>query len=164
MPIESYSFIIYSNDKIKGEYNYDAYYNVDWNSLLKKYDNKQKFKVRWYIGSKNKLNFSGDNLGLLYIDFFSKNNQQDSKLNNNVSAMGLVKINTRTISSSTSFYLSNLNEYETLTISKPTSNTIRVYFRNCDNTQYFNGTNDGALFIQNQDLPHFFIKIELEPI
>jgi hypothetical protein len=159
---ENYSFIIYSTDKIRGEYNYDAYYNVDWTSLLKKYDSQQKFKVKWYLGSKNKLNFLGENLGLLFIDFGSKINQQDSKGNNNIHNMGLVKVITKTTANSTYFYLVNNNENESITITKPISNEIRVYFRTCDNLQFFNATNDGNNFVVNQNLPNFYIKIELE--
>jgi hypothetical protein len=161
---ENFSFVIYSTDKVRGIYNYDSYYSVDWNTLLKKYDMNQKFKVKWYLGSKNKLNFIGENLGLLFIDFGSKINQQDSKGNNNIHNMGLVKVITKTISNNTYFYLVNNNEDETITITKPISNEIRVYFRTCDNLQFFNATNDGNNFVANQNLPNFYIKLEFEPL
>lgn len=163
---ENYSLIIYSADRIRGLYNYDSYYNVDWDNLFKKkFNNNQKqFKVRWYIGSKNKTNVIGDNLGLLFIDFSAKTNQQDSKLNNNITNVGIIKKNTFNTGNGSYFYLTNLNEYESIIITKPTSNIIRVYFRNCDNTQFFNGTNDNDYVNLNIDLPDFYIKLELEAI
>lgn len=160
MSKENFSLIIYSTDRIQGVYNYDAYYNVNWDNLFKKkFNNHQLFKVRWYMASKSKINIPSDNLALLFIDFSTKINQQDSKLNNNVTNLGIVKINNNYISSNGYYYLTNLNEYETITISKPTSNIIRVFFRNCDNTEFFNGSS-----ISNYNLPDFYIKLEFEVI
>jgi hypothetical protein len=160
----NYSFIIYSIQKVKGVYNYDSCYSCDWTSFFNKYPNDAKFKVKWFLGSRNKLNHSGDNMGLLFIDFSSQINQQDTKGNNNVHNMGLVKVNNRTIASNTYYWITNHNENEIITISKPTTSLIRVYFRTCDNLYYFNGLNDGTNYNYSQDLPDFYIKIEFEPI
>lgn len=161
---ENYSFIVYSNQKIRGEYNYDAYYKCDWTSFFNKYPNDTKFKVKWFMGSRNKANPYGDNMALLFIDFSSQINQQDTGGNNNIQNVGLVQVHTRSVNSTTYYWITNKNENEVLTISKPTTGFIRVYFRTCDNQYFFNGLNDGSNYMYSQDLPDFYIKIEFEPI
>jgi hypothetical protein len=161
---ENFSYVIYSSQKIRGIYNYDAYYKIDYSSFFNKYPNDTKFKVCWFLGSRSKINITGDMMGLLFIDFSTKINQQDSNLNNNCQNMGLVEVKTRTISSSTYYYIVNKNESETITISKPTSNIVRVYFRTCNNLYYFNGSNEGDFFLPTLDLPDFYVKLEFEPI
>lgn len=161
---ENFCYVLYSNQSVRGLYNYDSFYKIDYSSFFQKYPSYTKFKLKWFLGSRNKTNNSGDNMGLLFIDFSTQINQQDSSLNNNIHNMGLIKINVKITNSVSYYWLSNQNETEEITISKPTSNVIRVYFRTCDNRFYFNGSNEEENFNPIIELPDFYIKLEFEPL
>ncbi len=157
---ETYNFVIYSTDRINngvaGTYNYNDFYNVDWSSLLRHFPDNQKFRLKWAMGSRTTSSHSGDHQGLLFVDFGSRYNQQDTKLNNNVNNLGMVEF---TFADANNYWIRHAYENTYTTITKPTINQIRVYFRLCDNSNYWNGSN-----LLTDNLPNFCLKIELQPI
>lgn len=153
---ETYNFVIYSTDRIRGQYNYNSYYAVDWSSLLRHFPDNQKFRLKWAMGSRTTSTHAGDHQGLLFIDFSARYNQQDTKLNNNVANLGMVEL---TFADANKYWVRHAYENTYTTITKPTSSEIRVYFRLCDNSNYWNGSN-----LLTDELPNFCIKLELQPI
>lgn len=154
---ETYNFVIYSTDLINSSgKNYDNYYNVDWSSLLKHFPDHQKFRLKWSLGSRTTSNHSGDHQALLFVDFGSRSNQQDTKLNNGINHLGMVEM---TYADANNYWFRHAYENTYVTITKPVNSQVRVYFRLCDNSNYWNGSS-----LNTDDLPNFCLKIELQPI
>ena len=150
----TYNFVIHSTDKI-GTYNYDCHYNINFDTLLKNHNDKQKYRIKWCLGSVNTTAHAGDHMGILYIDFGGQVLQQDSKLSKN-NIMGFVEM---TYADANKYWLRHSYENTYTTIEKPKQNQIRVYFRTADN-QIFNG-DEGEV---TTNLPEYVIKVELQPI
>lgn len=154
---ETYVFTVYSTDRLQvNTYNYNDVYNVDWNSLLRHFPDNQKFRIKWSLGSRTTSSHAGDHQGLLFVDFGVRSNQQDTRLNNNIQNMGLVEF---TFADANNYWCRHAYENVYTTITKPVNSQIRVYFRLCDNSDFWNGDN-----VLTSNLPNFCLRIELQPI
>ena len=141
---ETYNLLLRSTNKLGiTATNYDAYYNVDFQTLLKHYPDNQKFRVKWTLCSINTNSHAGDHIGTLYVDFGSKFNQYDNKY---FSSQNLGFVNVVNMSGSV-YVLQHVYENTYTTITKPTITQLRVYFKEVDDSAYFTMGSDLADFI-----------------
>lgn len=153
---ETYNLLLRSTNKLATTAtNYDAYYNVEFQTLLKHYPDYQKFRIKWTLLSIDSASHTGNHAGALFVDFCSKINQYDNKYfsSHNLGFVNVVHLGTH--GGDDTCMLQHVYENTYTTISKPMVTQLRVYFREID---------DSGFFTMGSDLPNFILKIELQPI
>lgn len=152
---ETYNLVINSADKVTGTNN-NGTYNVDYSSLLRHFPANQKFRLKWSLSSiytATTTSVTTHHTFSVYVDFGTRNNQQDTKGNNSIDLLGFGEL-VPWHPTNTTLRHSYENTYTTIT--KPINSQISVLLKYVDES--------GLYLIGSSQVPNFSLKIELQPI
>ena len=162
MSKKSYTVYINSNDKMPGNKNNNATYQINWNDFIdRKYNS---YKIRWNFTSSASLYVDAGIVytsAVVYVDFFGKTYSFDTTTKSASSCLGYIhRDSTKTVFN---YFTCSHTENCPKTIDRPTQNFITIRVINTDDgiTPLTETDTNG---VPQSDMSSYFMCIEFEPV